>query len=143
MIVVDASALVEVLLRTHAAPPITERIFEEPGDIAAPHLIDVEVAHVIRGYVLRGQVAPDRGREALEDLADFSLERSPHTFSLPRVWDLRDNLSAYDASYVVLAEVLRAPLVTCDQRLCRVVRASSHLAIELIEHTPSVRSQNQ
>jgi predicted nucleic acid-binding protein len=139
MIVVDASALVEVLLQTTTAPPIAERIFEEPGDIAAPHLIDVEVAHVIRGYVLRGLVTPDRGRTALKDLADFSLERSPHTLFLRRIWDLRENLSAYDASYVVLAEALDAPLVTCDQRLGRAVRASSHLAIELIEHTPSAR----
>lgn len=133
MIVVDASALVEVLLRTPAAEPISDRLFSEPGDLAVPHLIDVEVAQVVRRYVLRGEVTPERGREALEDLADFPLERSPHTASLPRIWELRDNVSAYDAAYVVLAEALQAPLVTCDARLARAVREGDAITAEVLE----------
>jgi len=58
-----------------------------------------------------------RGREAIADLEDFPLERFPHTVLLPRIWQLRNNLTAYDAAYVALAEALEAPLVTCDTKL--------------------------
>lgn len=117
MIVVDASALVEVLLLTPAAPAIQTRILDPRETLHAPHLLDLEVAQVLRRYVFAGQIAEARGRQALEDLAAFPLFRYPHAALLPRVWQLRPNLTAYDASYVALAEVLRAPLVTRDARL--------------------------
>jgi predicted nucleic acid-binding protein len=83
----------------------------------AAHLLDVEVAHVLRRYALAGDVSAKQGSEALEDLEDLSLRRYPHDVLLPRVWELRANLTAYDAVYVALAEALDAPLLTRDRRL--------------------------
>jgi predicted nucleic acid-binding protein len=117
MIVVDASALLEVILRTPAAFAIEQHLFAAAETLHAPHLIDVEVTQVIRRYATKGDIDGERGRAALQDLADFPLRRYPHDFLLPRVWLLRDNLSAYDAVYVALAEVLDAPLLTRDRRL--------------------------
>ena len=117
MIIVDASAILEVLLRTPAAAAIEKRLFAKGQTLHAPHLIDVEVAQVLRRYAIAGEVEPERCRMALTDLTDFPLARYPHDILLPRVWDLRNNLTAYDAVYVALAEVLEAPLLTRDQRL--------------------------
>jgi predicted nucleic acid-binding protein len=117
MIVVDASALLEVLLRTPAAEAVQQRLFLPGQTLHAPHLIDVEVAQVVRRYAAGGEIDGERGRAALFDLADFPLQRYPHDFLLPRIWVLRKNLTAYDAAYVALTEVLDAILLTCDQRL--------------------------
>lgn len=117
MIVLDASAAVEWLLQTPKAPAIEERLFDrsaEPSRWHAPHLLDVEVAQVLRKQVARGVMSDARGHEALQDLLDLPLTRYPHDFLLPRVWELRNNLTAYDAVYVALAEALEASLVTCD-----------------------------
>jgi predicted nucleic acid-binding protein len=117
MIVVDASAVLETLLRTPNAAAVEKRLFEPSQTLHAPHLLDVEVAQVLRRYARNGEIDDERGRAALADLADFPLRRYPHDFLLPRVWDLRQNLTAYDAVYVALAEALDAPLLTCDRRL--------------------------
>ena len=117
MIVVDASALHEVLLRTPAAQAVEGRLFDPEETLHAPHLLDVEVAQVIRRYAARGEIDNDRGRAVLADLADLPLNRYPHDFLLPRVWDLRKNLTAYDAVYVALAEALDAPLLARDRHL--------------------------
>lgn len=130
MIVVDASALLEALLRTPAAEAVERRLFEPEQTLHAPHLLDVEVAQVVRRYASAGEIDAERGRAALADLADFPLRRYPHNFLLPRVWDLRNNLTAHDAVYVALAEALDAPLVTRDQRLAA---AAGHFArVELV-----------
>ena len=71
----------------------------------------------LRRFVVAGAIAPARGEEAVEDLRDLSLVRYPHHMLLERVWQLRDNLTEYDAAYVALAEALDAPLVTCDRKL--------------------------
>jgi predicted nucleic acid-binding protein len=117
MIVVDASAALEVLLRTPAARAVERRLFEPLQTLHAPHLLDVEVAQVIRRYAANGEIDGARGRMALADLTDLPLRRYPHDFLLQRVWDLRNDLTAYDAIYVALAEVLDAPLLTRDKRL--------------------------
>jgi predicted nucleic acid-binding protein len=130
LIVVDASALLEALLCTPAAQAVVERLFAPRQTLHAPHLVDVEVAHVIRRYAAAGQIDGERGRAALTDLADLRLTRYPHDFLLPRIWDLRDNLSAHDAAYVALAEALDAPLVTRDRRLA--AAAGHHARIELV-----------
>jgi predicted nucleic acid-binding protein len=117
VIVVDASAVLEVLLRTPVALAIERRLLAAGEALHAPHLIDIEVAHALRRYALAGDMSAKRGREALEDLADLSVRRYPHDVPLPRVWELRANLTAYDAAYVALAEALGAPLLTRDRRL--------------------------
>jgi predicted nucleic acid-binding protein len=117
LIVVDASAILEVLLRTPAAEAIEERIFAPETTIHAPHLIDLEIAQVLRRYVRSSQLKPERGSQALQDLQAFPLNRYPHEPFLARIWELRHNVTAYDAAYLALAEALPAPLVTRDTRL--------------------------
>jgi predicted nucleic acid-binding protein len=130
MIVVDASALLEVLLRMSAAKAVEDRLFAPRQTLHAPHLLDLEVAQVIRRYAANGEIDGERGREALADLADLPLRRYPHDFLLPRIWDLRSNLTAYDAAYVALAEALETPLLTRDRRLAAV--AGHRAQIELV-----------
>lgn len=130
MIVVDASAVIEVLLHTSAAGRVAERIFTEGETLHAPHLLDVEIAQVLRRYALAGALGSGRGGEALEDLADFPIARYPHQPFLFRIWELRHNVTAYDAAYLALAEALAAPLVTRDAKLAS---AAGHKArIELM-----------
>ena len=95
-----------------------------------PHLIDLEISHVLRRFVLRGALTEAMGLLALGRWRSLDVERYPHESFLDRVWRLRDNLTAYDAVYVALAEALSTVLVTGDRRLVRLpgVRA----AIELI-----------
>lgn len=130
MIVIDASALLEALLHMPAATAVEARLFAQGETLHAPHLLDVEVAQVLRRFAARGEIASERGRSALADLADFPLQRYPHDLLLPRIWELRDNLTAYDAAYVALSEALDAPLLTRDRRLAT---ASGHRArVELV-----------
>lgn len=117
MIVLDASAAIEWLLRTQTGIKIDKRIFSPQVPLHAPHLLDVEVAQVLRRYVRDKTITAQRGQEALEDLGDLPLNRYPHDFLIPRVWELRATLTAYDAIYVALAELLDAPLLTCDRRI--------------------------
>lgn len=91
----------------------------------APQLIDVEVTQVLRRYVLAGELDADHGRTLLVDLTLFPMRRHSHQFLLQRTWDLRDNLSACDATYVALAEALDAALLTDDRRLITAVRRHS------------------
>jgi predicted nucleic acid-binding protein len=130
VIVVDASALLEALLRTPAAQAVERRLFAARETLHAPHLLDVEVAQVIRRYAASGEIEPERGRAALADLADFPVRRYPHDLLIPRVWQLRNNLTAYDAVYVALAEALGSPLLTRDQRLA--AAAGHHARVELV-----------
>ena len=117
MIVIDASAVLEVLLNTPNATRLAERLFAPGETLHAPHLIDLEVAQVLRRYARGGEIDTQRGSEALSDLAGLQLSRYPHDFLLPRIWQLRNNASAYDAAYLALAEMLDCPLITCDQAL--------------------------
>jgi predicted nucleic acid-binding protein len=117
VIVVDASAILEVLLGTPAGLRVMERLFAPAETLHAPHLLDLEVVQVLRRYTFAGELSSTRGLEALEDLAEFPITRYPHDLLLPRIWELRRNLTAYDAAYVALAEALAAPLVTRDAAL--------------------------
>ncbi len=113
----DASALIEVLLRLPAARAVESHLFAPGQSLHAPHLIDIEVAQVIRRHAAKGEIDAGRGAEALGDLCDLRMRRYPHDFLLPRVWELRHTITAYDAVYVALAEALDAALLTRDTRL--------------------------
>ena len=117
MIVLDASAAIEWLLQTGVGRRIEQRLFAEGETLHAPYLLDVEVAQVLRRFAAAGRITSERGLAALDDLTDLGAVRYPHQVLLTRMWELRDNLTAYDATYVALAEALGAVLVTCDGRL--------------------------
>lgn len=119
MIVVDASAMIEVLLVTPAVLGLEERLFTAKSTLHVPHLLDLEVAQVLRRYVARQEIEALRASQALADLTDLPLTRYPHEPFLPRIWELQQNVTAYDAAYLALAEELRVPLLTCDGRLAR------------------------
>jgi len=120
MLVVDASAMIEVLLRGAGAPAVEERLFSG-ASLHAPHLLDIEIAQVLRRYQLAGELDAPRGALALGVFRDFRIQRYPHHLFLPRIWELRFNATAYDAAYLALAESLGATLLTRDRRLVRVV----------------------
>jgi predicted nucleic acid-binding protein len=117
MIVIDASAMIETLLRTDSGLKVEERIFANGETIHAPHLIDIEVAQVFRRYCMLGEIEPQRAEEAIADFEDFPVNRYRHDLFLSRIWQLRHNVTAYDAVYIALAESLPAVLITCDARL--------------------------
>ena len=119
MIVVDASALVDLLIESDVRNGLEQRLLLGEEGLHAPHVVDLEVTHALRRLTLTGVLSPDRAEEALVDMYDLRLDRYPHTELVPRIWELRDSLTAYDAAYVALAEALEAPLVTRDARLAR------------------------
>jgi predicted nucleic acid-binding protein len=130
VLVTDASAVIELLLRTPAALAVEHRLFADGETLHAPHLLDVEVAQVLRRYAAAGGLDAARGRTSLQTLADLPIRRYPHDLLLPRVWALRHNVTAYDAVYLALAEALDAVLLTRDRRLAG---ASGHQArVELV-----------
>jgi predicted nucleic acid-binding protein len=120
VIVTDASVLIEMLLRTPTGDAAAEELLAEGRTLHAPHLVDLEVAHVFRRLEARREITARRALTAVETFADLRLTRYPHEPLLPRIWELRRNLTAYDAAYVALAEALRAPLFTCDGSLAGV-----------------------
>ena len=120
MIVLDTSAAAAVLLNLgSSASRIRERMAESDDDLHVPHLFEVEVLSVLRRYYLHGELSQERARLALNRLSTMRFTRYPHAALLSRVWELRDNITSYDAVYIALAETLEAPLVTTDARLAR------------------------
>jgi predicted nucleic acid-binding protein len=119
VIVLDASAVVELLLGTEQGRSIAARIEDPALGLHAPHLVDIEVAQTLRRYVREGELAPTSASSALDDLRSLDLERHAHEPLLDRIWSLRQNLTAYDAVYVALAEALDTILLTCDRKLAR------------------------
>ncbi len=117
MIVLDASALVELILDTPMGQLVAGRIADPAEGLHVPHLADIEVVQALRRYVREGEIDADAGEVALDDLRALDLQRHAHEPMLERVWELRKNLTAYDAVYVALAEVLDGVLLTCDRRL--------------------------
>jgi predicted nucleic acid-binding protein len=130
MLVVDTSAILDAIAAYESAPGLIARLAAD-GDLHAPHVIDVEILHALRGMLMREEITPERAADARTDFAETVLLRYPHEPLSDRIWELRHNLSAYDAAFVALAETLEMPLVTCDARLAS---SSGHNAqIELFE----------
>ena len=137
MIVLDASSTIEWLLQTWTGALVAHRILSSGETLHAPHLLDVEVTQVFRRHVARGAITASRVEEALQDLLDLRVHRYPHLPFLRRVWELRDNLTAYDALYVALAETLDATLVTCDSKVA--LAPGHHARVELFKHNGQPR----
>jgi predicted nucleic acid-binding protein len=118
VIVADASVLVPALVDEGGSGALARKRLLA-SDVHVPALADVEVLSVVRRGVLAGRFTAERGAVALQDWSDLAVERYPHLPLLGRAWQLRDSVTAYDAQYVALAELLDAPLVTADGRLSR------------------------
>lgn len=118
MLVVDASCLYKALVGTDDAEPIRERL-RTAAELAAPHVVDVEVFSVIRSEHRRGTLDRTEAAQAVEDLEAWPAERFGHRLLLPRAWELRGTVRGWDAMYVALAEALDAPLITADRRLAK------------------------
>jgi predicted nucleic acid-binding protein len=132
MLVIDASATADLVLARPVADRVAGYIAEHEGDLHAPHLLDIEVVSAIRRLAASGEASPTRALEAITDLLDLPLVRYPHEILVPRIWQLRDNFSSYDAAYLALAESLTdegVPLLTTDARLARATRA--HTGVEV------------
>jgi predicted nucleic acid-binding protein len=117
VIVLDASAAIDWLLQTAVGQRIERRIYARGESLHAPHLIDLEVAQVLRRLVREAAVSAQRADQALDDLLSLRITRYPHFVFLPHIWRLRHNLSAYDAAYIALTDKLGATLLTRDARL--------------------------
>jgi predicted nucleic acid-binding protein len=132
VIVTDASVAVDLLLNNQPySDAIIRRIREERAQLAAPYLIDAEVAQILRRFVRQGKLSDQRALNALQDYADIPLTRYPHLPLLVRAFELRNNVTVYDALYIVLAQTLDAPLITRDRALANV---AGHAArVEVIE----------
>ena len=132
MIIVDTSAVVAALIGRPPDKRLVDRLAVD-GDLHAPHLLDVELLHALRRLVKGGQLSDDRAADARSDFADLPIVRYDHIALADRSWALRHDLTAYDATFVALAELLDLPLVTCDARLAHA--PGHHAAIELYEGT--------
>ncbi|MDQ3870265.1 MAG: type II toxin-antitoxin system VapC family toxin [Chloroflexota bacterium] len=128
MIVVDASIIASALGDDGSdGERARNRLTGER--LAAPELIDLEVASVWRRAARAGRLAGKRAHQALADLAVLPLERAPHQPLMSRIWELRENFTPYDAAYVALAEIFNAALVTADQHLARAPAADCEIEL--------------
>jgi predicted nucleic acid-binding protein len=135
MLVLDASAAAELLLGRPAAPAVAQQLTEHGFDLHAPHLLDIEILSALRRLVAAGEASPERGEQAVDDLLALPIERYPHDVLVRRVWDHRASFSAYDATYLALAEALTAepvPILTADARFARAVQARVDVPIVLV-----------
>ncbi len=128
MIVIDASAVIELLLDTAAGRRVETRIQAVGESLHAPHLVDLEIVQVLRRFCSTGVMTPRRANEAIEDFQDLRIRRHGHLYLMDRIWSLRHNLTAYDACYVALAEDLSAVLLTGDAGI-----ASAHFHSAKVE----------
>jgi predicted nucleic acid-binding protein len=120
LIVLDASAVVAILVGSGlGAERIREKIEPPDESLHVPHVMELEVLRALRRQALLGTLSRERSTEAITDLGNISFARYPHTPLIGRIWELKENLTAYDAAYVALAEALDAPLITMDAGLAQ------------------------
>jgi predicted nucleic acid-binding protein len=119
LIVIDASAVLELLLLTPKAAQLEAFALTPSHQLNAPHLLDVEVSQALRRLVRVGDLPQSRAEQALDDYSHLVIERHAHLDLIKRAWQLKDSLTAYDAVYVALAEALDSLLLTCDGRMAR------------------------
>jgi predicted nucleic acid-binding protein len=134
MLVLDASAVGELLLGRTAAEAIAQQFDDHDFDLHAPHLLDLDVLSALRRVVASGDASVARAEQAVADLLDLPIERYPHDVLVPRVWELRENFSAYDAAYLALAESVSetgAGLLTADARFARAARTHADVRVIL------------
>jgi predicted nucleic acid-binding protein len=129
ILVTDASVIGHWLLSTRLPPHVIMTEFAGRASLAAPHLLDAEVGHLLRRHVLLGRVSARRARIALQDYLALPIDRYPHQALLPRAFALRDNATMYDALYLALAEALEATLLTRDRRLARIPGVAAHVEV--------------
>jgi len=131
VIVVDASAILELLLNRPAAASLRPTLFADGETLHAPYLVDVEVLQVLRRYSMSGVLTDERSMLAIQAHLALPIERYPHDPLLKRAWEMRANVTAYDAMYVALAQALGATLVTADAKLAKAVAKTIrvHLAV--------------
>jgi predicted nucleic acid-binding protein len=137
VIVVDASALLELLLDTPAGRTIANRIDDPELGLHVPHLVDIEITQALRRYTRKGEIQAEEAEQAIADLRALDLQRHAHEPLLDRVWELRENLTAYDAVYVALAEVLDTIVLTCDRPLARAPGMATR--VELVKSSQARR----
>ena len=126
MLVVDTSAVLAALGSRPPNPALITRLADD-GDLHAPHLIDIEILNALRGLVRGGQLSEDRAQDLRTDVEDLAITRYGHQPLADRIWMLRQNLTAYDAAFVALAEALAVPLITCDARLAKAPGVTAEL----------------
>lgn len=117
-VVIDAGVALAALLDDDEHTAWAREVMSE-RDLAAPELLSVEVAHLLRKSVSQGLLTAHEGRGALADLLDVVDDFYPHGPFVPRIWELQSNVTSYDSAYVALAEALGAPLATLDRKLSR------------------------
>lgn len=117
MIVLDASVVVDLLLNSPTAEAIRSRVFDANETLHAPAILDLEVAQTLRRFAAQREISRERGLSVLGILQRLPVTRYPHELLLRRIWELRENLTAYDAAYIALAEGLNATFITRDSRL--------------------------
>lgn len=119
MPVIDASAAIDVLTGSEAGTHWFDSIVRADETLQAPYLIDIEVMNGLRRLAALREKLASRIEQAVTEFQNLRISRHGHLILLPRIWDLRHNLSSYDATYVALAESLNEPLVTSDAKLSR------------------------
>ncbi len=129
LLVLDASVVLDLLLRGPAAAAIEDALFAGGTSLHAPHLLDLEVLQVLRRRERQGVLGGGRGPEVLADLADLGIRRYPHGPFAKRIWEMRHNVTAYDAAYLSLAEALDAELLTLDRSLAAVPGCEAQVVV--------------
>lgn len=129
MIVLDASAALELLLNTATGKLIAREISSRATTLHAPHLIDLEIVQVLRRYVLMSEIPETRAMAAVNHWLQLEVTRYSHEPFIAAIWRYRNNLTAYDAAYAALAKVLDASLITCDRALADVTEADGTIKV--------------